>query len=526
MFTHDRRRLDLLLLGFFLLLTLGACDPNTPTPIADCTPGSFGTPILDSPADFEIVASFTPTFSWTDPGGVNCNPTGYDVVLGMNPSFTGPTINGRSSFPTASWTPTNSLSKATEYWWKVAAITEQTGRVLYGEYSQPRRFFTGPVCDPKGLSPAMMQSPKEGATISEEPPTFEWGNGNRDCIPEGYHIEFGELPEIPEAGPRVETGSPRTSLMPEIQWMDCTRYYWRVVPVVEGVAGPVPETWSFFTDFASSCVPEASISGIVWHDLCAVPDGPVDPSDIPPGCLLFGDALGANGTLDTGEPGIGGITLHLGNGACPSTGLSTTSTAPDGSYAFTGLAAGTYCISVDALNDGNDLVLIPGGWTYPARGDNPQYTTQALSPGENVTGVNFGWDYQFLPAPPPSEAAESACFFEAAKNSNCRMSDYQESKLIHILLQGDMVELVGLNPELTHGRFLMEDERQCWVWLGLMEGPENPVETCDVPVTDPPPKPEPPTLECKPDLSQDECEQSGGTWYEAMSAEPVCRCPE
>jgi hypothetical protein len=489
-------------------------------------PGSFGTPILVSPADSAIVASFTPTLSWTDPGGVNCNPTGYSIMLATNPSFTGSTIGGMTTYPSTSWSPSSPLSPKTDYWWKVAGITQQTGRILYGEYSSPRRFFTGPVCNSKELSSAMMQAPADGATISEQLPTFEWANGNQDCVPEEYRLEFSTLPDFPEKGPVTETGSPQTSWTPDEKLVDCTQYYWRVTPLIQDAAGPVPRAWTFYTNFASACVPDGTISGIVWHDLCAVPDGPVDPSDIPPGCLLFGDALGANGILEPGEPGLGGITLHLGSGACPSTGLTTTSTAPDGSYSFTGLAAGTHCILVDALNDGNDLVLIPGGWTYPARGDNPQYTTQSLSPGENVTGVNFGWDYQFLPAPPPSEAAESACFFEVSQNSNCRMSDYQESKLIEILLQGEQVELVGLNPELTHGKFLMEDERQCWIWLGLMEGPENPVEVCDVPVTDPQPKPEPPTLECNPDLSKDECEQSGGTWYEAMSAQPVCRCPE
>jgi hypothetical protein len=489
-------------------------------------PGEFGTPILVSPADFELVASFTPTLSWTDPGGVDCVPTGYSIMLATNQAFTGSTIGGMESFPSTSWTPGSALSPKTEYWWKVAAITEQPGRILYGEYSSPRRFYTGPVCSPSALASATLQSPTDGATISTPLPLFEWNNGNLDCFPGGYRIDLSTSSDFVDPSLSGGTGNPSTDWLPGEDLSDCTQYFWRVAPIVETTLGPYSETWTFNTDFASSCPQDASLSGMVWHDLCAVPWGPSDPSDVPPGCVTISGGLEANGSLDPGEPGMAGVTLHLGSGACPSTGVATAVTAGDGSYTFSGLAVGTYCVSVDALNDGNDAVLIPGGWTFPVRGDNPQDSTQALSPGENLEGVNFGWDYQFLPAPPSPEPFEEACFYEANRNSNCRMSDYQESKLIAILMQGERAELIGLNPELTHGKFLMENDRKCWIWLGLMEGPENPVETCEVPVTDPPPKPEPEPIQCQPDLPKDECERSGGTWSEGMASASRCVCPQ
>jgi CSLREA domain-containing protein len=142
------------------------------------------------------------------------------------------------------------------------------------------------------------------------------------------------------------------------------------------------------------------ISGIVWHDLCAVPELGYPPTP-PPGCAdPDGDGLflDANGILEPGEPGIEGVTLRLKSGTCAAgTDLATAITGIDGGYSFTGLAAGTYCVSVDALHDGNDLVLIPGGWTYPQFG-NPALFEVVLGAGEARTGVNFGWDYQFLPA--------------------------------------------------------------------------------------------------------------------------------
>ncbi len=142
----------------------------------------------------------------------------------------------------------------------------------------------------------------------------------------------------------------------------------------------------------------ALISGKVWHDLCAVPDGPI-PATPPPGCVDTSPFSNANGILEPGEPGIPGVTLRLKAGTCAAgTDLMTAVTDATGDFAFSGLAAGAYCVSIDALGDGNDLVLIPGGWTFPASGGTVAQTDIVLTAGEIHPGANFGWDYQFLPA--------------------------------------------------------------------------------------------------------------------------------
>jgi hypothetical protein len=136
-----------------------------------------------------------------------------------------------------------------------------------------------------------------------------------------------------------------------------------------------------------------SISGMVWNDECEVPFESGSP--LPAGCVDTGDpnlGIGANGVLDAGEMGIEGLYVALGEGACPSPGLVEAVTGVDGSYSFVGLAPGTYCISVDALSEDNSLMLIPGGWTAPAREVGEQTVTVAA--GESKTNVNFGWDYQ------------------------------------------------------------------------------------------------------------------------------------
>jgi hypothetical protein len=142
---------------------------------------------------------------------------------------------------------------------------------------------------------------------------------------------------------------------------------------------------------------EASIGGVVWHDECATPWGEA-PATPPEGCVSLPDGgYEANGVLEPGEPGLAGVVVMLGEGACPSTGTATATTGADGSYLFTGLGAGTYCVSVNALDPTNEAILVPGGWTSPP-GDGLAGVTVSLEEGESNLEVNFGWDFQFLPS--------------------------------------------------------------------------------------------------------------------------------
>ena len=147
----------------------------------------------------------------------------------------------------------------------------------------------------------------------------------------------------------------------------------------------------------------ASISGLVWHDLCAVGGGAGDTPLVPsPGCVLASDGYRANGLVESDEPGLGGVLVQLGMGACPASGLAAATSSMNGVYAFAGLDAGTYCVSIDALHAENAL-LLPGGWTFPSvseRSSVAAYTVTVVE-GERRSGINFGWDYQSLPLPEP-----------------------------------------------------------------------------------------------------------------------------
>ncbi len=80
--------------------------------------------------------------------------------------------------------------------------------------------------------------------------------------------------------------------------------------------------------------------------------------------------------------GVSGVTVQLHAGSCSSGVIASTTSPSNGFYSFTGLSAGTYCVSV--VEQGC------GGWnaTAPASGER----NVTLGAGENKTGINFGGD--------------------------------------------------------------------------------------------------------------------------------------
>ena len=141
-----------------------------------------------------------------------------------------------------------------------------------------------------------------------------------------------------------------------------------------------------------------TIRGVFWRDICKFTGGEAgQPVVLGQGCVQWGTSpadFGPNQVKDDFEAGWPGVTLHLGAGACPSTGLATALTNASGEYQFEGLSAGTYCVSYSPLTDGNDAILIPGDPTFPARGEGGVFVTINLLAGE-VQIVNFGYAAQF-----------------------------------------------------------------------------------------------------------------------------------
>ncbi len=142
----------------------------------------------------------------------------------------------------------------------------------------------------------------------------------------------------------------------------------------------------------------AVIGGVVWDDVCFLTNG--NPSR---GCVETAEGSGfyrGNGSYDTNELPMPGITVILGRGACPTEGggipspanrLATTVTDDEGLYRFEGLDADIYCVAIDALSPENVDALIPGNWTWPAPGTGR--IGIRLAGGEQRLTVDFGWDH-------------------------------------------------------------------------------------------------------------------------------------
>lgn len=123
------------------------------------------------------------------------------------------------------------------------------------------------------------------------------------------------------------------------------------------------------------------------------------------------------------------------------------------------------------------------------------------------------------------------CYYTAKRNVNCRVSDYIESSLIAILMQGEEAKLLYLNPTFTHGKFELLNNSQCWIPLGLMHGPSDPYKMCQVYVVDAPQSRESSNLDesdspvCSSGLDEASCLAAGGNWVDggAVGAS-YCNC--
>ena len=134
----------------------------------------------------------------------------------------------------------------------------------------------------------------------------------------------------------------------------------------------------------------AVVGGRIWHDVCDIDGSAAEAAS----CVEDEDGIfTADGRLDDGESGLGGVVVQLGSGGCPSAGLASTITDSSGDYLFSGLEGGVYCVSVDAFAEQNAPLLLPGAWTN--RDGTPGSATLELAPGGSAVDVNLGWDFQF-----------------------------------------------------------------------------------------------------------------------------------
>ncbi len=455
------KRIHVFVAGLLLLgLLLPGCAPAKPT----CPTDSLQAVTLTNPPMWGLAGSLTPTLQWTYPDP-SCNPEGYRINLMTGPFFTDD-LGGGTGGPSTSWSPGAPLEPGKEYAWGVAPFNGTTP----GPYAGRSYFFTGPMCETAALVAPVLLEPADGGTFD-----YLYDDGliwdyPEDCLPEGYRVDLSTDPTFADASLSGGTGNPSTRWGPGGPLTDCTVYFWRVAPINGTTLGPFSDARSFTADTTGLCggpVPppdSASLSGVVWHDLCAIPElGPL-PDPLPEGCVdTGGGSIGANGIREPGEPGIAGVQVDLHLGACADPVVANVLTDANGAYSFDGLLAfGDHCLSVDALAPPNDSVLIPGGWTAPLRDVNPATHSATVASGDAVGDLDFGWDYQFLP--PYVEPTPEPLSFRFNENAYCRKGPSQAYEDITAIPAGEIVQVTGRNDDNSWLYvFWSQFNVRCWV---------------------------------------------------------------
>jgi uncharacterized protein YraI len=360
---------------------------------------------------------------------------------------------------------------------------------------------TLPTCPTDGLLAPVLVTPANGGSVNSLQPTLVWAYPDPACNPEGYRIDLSTDEAFADTSLSGGTGNPSTSWSPGRNLQACETYYWRVAAINGTTLGAFSAANAFRVEISGvECPPvsppaSASIRGVVWHDLCAVPvEG---ETSTPAGCVVPPTGgLRANGIREAGEPGIAGVQVNLHFGACSEPVVANQITNANGEYVFDGiLAFGEHCVSVDALSEINTPVLIPGGWTFPLGTADALATRSAnLESGTNIE-QDFGWDYQMLPAPSAPAVVATATTapptntFNVTTDANCRTGPGTMYDVVTGFRTGQTLSVTGRNADSSWWVVTIPTNNQpCWISgvTGQFNG--NPA---NIAVITPPPTPTP-----------------------------------
>jgi hypothetical protein len=433
-----------------------------------CDTASLQAVTLVDPPMWGTVASLTPNLHWTYPDPA-CSPEGYAISLHTGPLFTDE-LGGGTGNPSTSWSPGAALEPGKEYSWGVSPINGSS----MGPFAGSNYFFTGPTCATAALVAPTLLQPADGGTFNEGFDSLIW-DYPEDCAPQGYRIDLSVDPTFADTSLSGGTGNPSTRWGPGGPLSDCQTYYWRVAAINDITLGPFSPSRSFVRDAGGECGPggsppaSAAISGIVWNDLCALPDGPL-PSPLPEGCVDNGaGGVRADGIRQPGELGIAGVRVDLHWGGCATPRVADVLTDASGHYQFDGLLVfGSYCLAIRIAEAPNNAILIPGAWTYPAGLLSDAFANATVDSGTILNDKDFGWDYQ-LDGPPATSAVAGIPVFILNKNAFCRKGPGQVYSDVTAIPIGETVEILGRSQD-SQWYFILWKKFNAKCWIGLSTG--------------------------------------------------------
>jgi hypothetical protein len=365
-----------------------------------------------------------------------------------------------------------------------------------------------PTCPTDELLAPVLVAPSNGGSVSSLSPTLTWAYPDSTCNPEGYRIDLSIDEDFADTSLSGGTGNPSTNWGPGRDLENCQVYYWRVAAINDVTLGPFSDAHAFRVDLGGACPPvapppSAAVGGIVWHDLCATPDGPA-PDPLPAGCVLAPDgSVRANGIRESGEPGIPGVEVRLHFGTCSEPVVATQLTGSFGEYIFDGiLAFGPHCVSIDAQSPVNQSVLIPGVWTFPTGTTGSLAVANFnLESGSNIQ-QDFGWDFALLPpaAAPTAEPTDATQpttpplseGFNVTVGANCRIGPGTAYEVVTAFPAGSVLKVVGRLEDRSWWLVEISPNNNCWISTVTGQFVGNPAS---IPVLAAPPTPTPgPTM--------------------------------
>ncbi len=250
----------------------------------------------------------------------------------------------------------------------------------------------------------LLMGPVDGAfvyaieSVAGRQPNLGWAFA-AECTPGGFRVRVGTDEELSATVISAEVDSDVRQYQIDVDLEVGREYYWTVELLAgELVIGTLPP-FTFHTLPVLEGQPGV-IAGRVWEDECDHPDSPIDPDNLPQGCVVREGGVLADGILDEDERGIPGVDVRIAQGECPPSGngvsASSGPTDDDGYYYYFG-PVGTYCVTVLPMDPGNDTILLLGTFSHPLLENLPfglAYTEVSIeSDGQIIEGINFGWDY-------------------------------------------------------------------------------------------------------------------------------------
>jgi hypothetical protein len=390
-----------------LSFIIAGCNYPEPEPedTEPCTPEQLNqlvAPQLEDPLPNEVV-SLPATLSWSDPN--DCEVDMYAVFLW--PMEIAAPWYAEADYPETSVETTVPVQAGTMYtWYVVPYIYSEGGETsrIAGPSSEHGTFFTGPRCGEESLLAPNLVEPSPGQSVDPvnsadmERPVMRWEYPD-DCLPEDYRVLIARDPSFEEVEISRRLDNSHNFWQIDRNLEGETTYYWRVAVFLQEGQGPWSETRSFVTRPVDAELPGV-VAGRIWHDEC---ENPVPRDDYPPdyeqpgGCVFVAESVVANGVLEDHEKGIPGITVQIADGECPaaSPGRPVWGPTDEQGWFYQFLPVGTYCVYIDLMHEDNEGRLMPGTWSFPNPDAPAFYTAEISFPGEQVTDLDFGWDFLY-----------------------------------------------------------------------------------------------------------------------------------